>query len=85
MFCREHAHARPDQGLDRFFDDQADQIVGRVVASRPFPCEDIGTNSNPIAIADDLVFEQTLVDRAELLDAKVAIVDVVATIVGLLE
>ena len=78
ILCSEIVHARSDQRFDRFLEDQADQIVGRVVTARALSREDVGTNSNLAVIADDLVFEQALVDRAELLNAEIAIVDVAA-------
>ena len=85
MFCSEIVHAQSDQRPDRFLDDQANQIVGRVVAARSFPRKDIRADGDLAAIADDLLFEQALIDGAELLNAKIAVVDVAAAIWGLFE
>ena len=85
MFCSEIVHAQSDQRPDRFLDDQANQIVGRVVAARSFPRKDIRADGDLAAIADDLLFEQALIDGAELLNAKIAVVDVTAAIWGLFE
>ena len=82
IFCSEIVHARSDQRLDRFLDDQADQIVGRVVAARSLPREDVRADGDLSVIADDLVFEQALVDRAKLLNAKITVVDVTAAMGG---
>ena len=76
----EIVYAQLNQRLDRFLDDQGDQIIGGVVASRSLPRENIWADDNFAAIADDLVFDQALIDRAELLNAEIAIVDVAAAI-----
>ena len=57
-------------------DDQSDQIVRRVVTAGALAGEDVGTDGYIVAVSDDLVFEQALVDRAELAHAEVAVVDI---------
>ena len=73
------------QRLEGFLDDDADQVVGRVVAAGALAGVQVGPEDELAVFADDLVFENALVDRAELLDAQVAVVDVAAAFGGAFE
>ena len=72
----EGAHARRDQRIERLRDDEADQIVGRVVAAGILAGENVGADGDAVAVANDLLLQQTFVDRAELLHAEFAVVDI---------
>ena len=74
-----------DEWLDCFLDDEADQIVWRVVAARSFPCEGAEADLDVVPDADDLLFEKAFVNRAELLNAQIAVVDVATAFTGYLE
>ena len=84
-FRLEGVRARLHERPDRFLDDQPDQVVRRVVAARTLAGEDVGADGHPVAVGREFVFQQTLVDRAELADAEIAIVDVAAARRTLLE
>ena len=77
-FFQEAVHAGLHQGADSLLDDQPHEVVGRVVAARALAGEDVGTHGHRVAVTDELVLQQALVDRAELANAEVAIVDVAA-------
>ena len=62
----------------RFVDDEADQIVRRVIAARSFSGEGVEADLEIIPDTDDLLLEQALVNRSQLLNAQVAVVDVTA-------
>ena len=70
------AHQRPD----RLFENQAHELVRGVVAARALACEDVRADDDLVPFARDLVLQEALVDRAELLDAQVAVVDVSPTL-----
>src|SRR3984893_10417029 len=82
---REGLHSGRDQRADRFADDQSDKIVRGVVTARSLPGEDVRPDTDVRAVANDFVFEQAFVDRAELLNAQVAVVDVFAAVRRALE
>ena len=77
-FRLESVRARLHERPDRFLDDQPDQVVRRVVAARTLAREDVGADGHPVAVGREFVFQQPLVDRAELADAEVAVIDVAA-------
>ena len=66
------AHQRPN----RLFEDQADEFVRSVVAARALARENVRADDDLPCVTNDLVLEEPLVDRSELLDAQVTIVDV---------
>ena len=65
-----------NERLDGLADDQAHEIVRRVVASAVLPCGDVGPNDDVVAVPGNFLLDQPLVDGPELLNAQVAIVDV---------
>ena len=72
-------HALVRQRTDGLPHDQVNQIVGRVVAARVLAREHVRTDDDVPAVADDLPFQQSLVDRADLLHAEIPVVDVAAS------
>ena len=72
----ESLEAAVDKRTDCLLDNQADQIVGRVVASRILAGEDVGPDRQLFVLANQLPFQQPFVDGTELLNAEVAVVDV---------
>ena len=73
------------QRLDRLPEDEADEIGGREVAAGRPAHERVRADDDIIAVPHKLAFEQSLVDRTELLHAEVPVVDVAPAGGGLLE
>ena len=72
----EGLHARRDERVDRLADDEVDEVVVRVIATSALAREDVWLDANLFAVFRQSAFEQPLVDRPELLNAEVTIVDV---------
>ena len=75
------AYQRPD----RLFENQAHELVRGVVAARVLACKDIQADDDFVPFARNLVFQETLVDRAELLHAQVAVIDIASPLRRCLE
>jgi hypothetical protein len=66
-----------DQWFQCFTQDQPDQFVGRVITAAGFTGEEVRANDQPfVGIVAEFEFQQTFVDRPQLLDRKIAVVDV---------
>ena len=76
---------RADQRADRFLENHLDQIVRGVITARTLAGEHIGPHVDSAVVADDLVFEQAFINRAELLHAQVTIIDIASALVGRLK
>src|SRR5690606_40779874 len=71
-----------DQRLQRLVDDERDEIVGRVIAAGALAGEDVRPHADLAVLAHDLVLQQPLIYRAELLDAEVPVIDVATLAIG---
>ena len=74
-----------DKGGDSLADNQPDKVIRGVVAARSFSGEDIGADDDLALLANDFMLQQTLINRSELLDAEIAIINVFAPIGRALE
>ena len=75
-----------DQRLQRLGENQLHQVVRGVVATRSLARKNVRPHRDPAAaVADHLVFEEPLVDRAELLNAQAPVVDVLFSLRDALE
>ena len=75
----EGVHSGIHERSDSLPDDQIDQIVRRVVAARVLAGEHVRTDDDVPVLADHFTFEESLVDRAELLNPEIPVVDVPAS------
>ena len=72
-----------DERAERALDDQVDERLGRVEAAAVLARVAVGAHRDfAVLAAHRFALEQTLVDRAELLDGHVAVVDVAAAAVA---
>ena len=72
-----------DERPERALDDQVDERLGRVEAAAVLARVAVGAHRDlAVLAAHRFALEQTLVDRAELLDGHVAVVDVAAAAVA---
>ena len=63
-----------NSGRNRLLDDVLDDVVRRVIRAGGFAFGLVGLEHELAAVADEVVFEQSFVNRAELLDAQVGVV-----------
>ena len=75
-------HTCLHQWLNRLLENQAHESIRRVITPRPLPCKHIRAHHNLAPFAHDLVFEQPLVNRPQLLNAQVAVIDIPSTLKG---
>ena len=74
----ERLHGRGGERPQRLLEDQADQVVRRVVAAGPLAREDVGADDDAFAFRRQRALQQAFVDGAQLADAEIAVVDVFA-------
>ena len=74
----ERRHGRGGERPQSLVEDQADQIVRRVVAAGVLAREDVGADGDAPALRRERALQQAFVDGAQLADAEIAVVDVLA-------
>ena len=57
---------------ESLLDDVFDDVIGCVVGAGGFALRSVGLESEPAVLRDEVMFEQSFVDRPKLLNAQVA-------------